>query len=99
MIFCGVFDGHGPLGHRVSHYIRDHLPAKISKSIKMTQKKKPSRLWDYYPRDASGHMTLAAWERNLVKSFNDLDEDVARDINTDAFSSGATAVTVIQQVL
>lgn len=106
-IFCGVFDGHGPLGHKVSQYIRDNLPAKLAESIKMSQQKKVSKLWDPYPRDRSSHvnvsgqndqnMSLASWERSLVKSFNEMDEDVARDINTDSFSSGTTAVTVIQQ--
>ncbi|XP_028764464.1 probable protein phosphatase 2C 65 [Neltuma alba] len=106
-IFCGVFDGHGPLGHKVSQYIRDNLPAKLSESIKMTQQKKVGKLCDPYPRDRSSYvnlsgengqnMSLASWERTLVKSFNEMDEDVARDINTDSFSSGTTAVTVIQQ--
>lgn len=28
-IFCGVFDGHGPLGHLVSRKVRDSLPLKL----------------------------------------------------------------------
>ncbi|XP_074311854.1 putative protein phosphatase 2C 33 isoform X2 [Silene latifolia] len=30
MYFCGVFDGHGPSGHKVSRRVRDQLPAKLS---------------------------------------------------------------------
>ncbi|KAI9077801.1 hypothetical protein K1719_040287 [Acacia pycnantha] len=107
MIFCGVFDGHGPLGHKVSQYIRDNLPGKISESIKMTHQKKVGQLWDAYPRERSSHvnlsggngqnMSLASWESSLVKSFNEMDEHIARDINTDSFSSGTTAVTLIQR--
>lgn len=28
--FCGVFDGHGPLGHLVAKKVRDSLPLKLS---------------------------------------------------------------------
>lgn len=35
--FCGVFDGHGPYGHKVSRTIRDNLPSKLSKAIKLSQ--------------------------------------------------------------
>lgn len=107
MIFCGVFDGHGPLGHKVSHYVRDNLPSKLSTSIKMSQHK-GSKYYDGCAPyrcdhvDASGennpHMSLASWESRFIKSFNEMDEDVARDINTDSFSSGTTAVTIIRQV-
>ncbi|KAL8517803.1 hypothetical protein ACS0TY_009211 [Phlomoides rotata] len=29
-VFCGVFDGHGPYGHRVAKQVRDSLPLKLS---------------------------------------------------------------------
>ncbi|KAI3746030.1 hypothetical protein L6452_08445 [Arctium lappa] len=29
-VFCGVFDGHGPLGHMVAKRVRDSLPLKLS---------------------------------------------------------------------
>ena len=29
-IFCGVFDGHGPYGHRVAKKVRDAFPLKLS---------------------------------------------------------------------
>lgn len=29
-VFCGVFDGHGPLGHKVAKRVRDSLPLKLS---------------------------------------------------------------------
>ncbi|KAK9734318.1 hypothetical protein RND81_04G131400 [Saponaria officinalis] len=28
--FCGVFDGHGPCGHKVARAVRDQLPTKLS---------------------------------------------------------------------
>ncbi|KAJ7957320.1 Protein phosphatase 2C family protein [Quillaja saponaria] len=29
-IFCGVFDGHGPFGHKVAKKVRDSLPLKLT---------------------------------------------------------------------
>ncbi|XP_010922660.1 probable protein phosphatase 2C 73 [Elaeis guineensis] len=36
-IFCGVFDGHGPLGHKVAGCVRDALPSKLSSELKSSQ--------------------------------------------------------------
>ncbi|PUZ62685.1 hypothetical protein GQ55_3G005600 [Panicum hallii var. hallii] len=33
-IFCGVFDGHGPLGREVARRVRDTLPLKLSSALK-----------------------------------------------------------------
>lgn len=34
MFFCGVFDGHGPYGHKVARHVRDTLPSRLSSAIK-----------------------------------------------------------------
>ncbi|GLT75651.1 hypothetical protein SLA2020_473560 [Shorea laevis] len=34
-VFCGVFDGHGPLGHMVAKRVRDSLPLKLSTEWKV----------------------------------------------------------------
>lgn len=33
-VFCGVFDGHGPFGHKVAGHVRDNLPSKLSSHLK-----------------------------------------------------------------
>ncbi|CAD6269070.1 unnamed protein product [Miscanthus lutarioriparius] len=33
-IFCGVFDGHGPLGREVARHVRDTLPVKLASALK-----------------------------------------------------------------
>ncbi|XP_027352547.1 probable protein phosphatase 2C 65 [Abrus precatorius] len=106
MIFCGVFDGHGPLGHKVSQFIRDNLPSKLSEAIKMSQQKvckyydandaDTASFDDVYPEN--GHnMSLASWEGCFLKSFDEIDEYLAQEINTDSYCSGCTAVTLIKQ--
>ncbi|KAF2306492.1 hypothetical protein GH714_018554 [Hevea brasiliensis] len=37
MFFCGVFDGHGPYGHKVARHVRDTLPSRLSTAIKLSQ--------------------------------------------------------------
>lgn len=37
MLFCGVFDGHGPYGHKVARHVRDTLPSRLSSAIKASQ--------------------------------------------------------------
>ncbi|XP_019053273.1 PREDICTED: probable protein phosphatase 2C 73 [Nelumbo nucifera] len=34
LIFCAVFDGHGPYGHKVAGCVRDALPSKLSSRLK-----------------------------------------------------------------
>ncbi|GMH28705.1 hypothetical protein Nepgr_030548 [Nepenthes gracilis] len=35
VFFCGVFDGHGPCGHKVARHVRDNLPSKLSSTYKL----------------------------------------------------------------
>lgn len=41
-IFCGVFDGHGPYGHRVAKKVRDSFPLKLSAQ------------WDFHRKNKDG---------------------------------------------
>ncbi|XP_020219261.1 probable protein phosphatase 2C 65 [Cajanus cajan] len=107
VIFCGVFDGHGPLGHKVSQFIRDNLPSKLSAAIEISQQKaikyydandaETASFDDVYDDYSSPNMSLAAWEGCFLKSFDEMDEYLAQEINTDSYCSGCTAVTLIKQ--
>ncbi|XP_045793410.1 probable protein phosphatase 2C 33 [Trifolium pratense] len=39
-VFCGVFDGHGPYGHRVAKKVRDSFPLKLSAQWDLHRKNK-----------------------------------------------------------
>jgi len=106
VIFCGVFDGHGPLGHKVSQFIRDNLPSKLSAAVEISQQK-AVKFYDANDAESASsddgcedgnHMSLASWEGCFLKSFDEMDEYLAREINTDSYCSGCTAVTLIKQV-
>lgn len=109
MVFCGVFDGHGPLGHKVSQFIRDNLPSKLSEAIKMAQQK-ANKYYDANDADTDNfdnvhhnsnrinNISLASWEGCFLKSFDEMDDHLAREVNTDSYCSGCTAVALIKQV-
>ncbi|KAI4334805.1 hypothetical protein L6164_013514 [Bauhinia variegata] len=47
-IFCGVFDGHGPYGHRVAKKVRDSFPLKLSAELELHYKNKNGAIdWNY----------------------------------------------------
>ncbi|QCE02231.1 protein kinase A [Vigna unguiculata] len=106
MIFCGVFDGHGPLGHRFSQSIRDKLPSKLSESIKQSQQKVIKHN-DTNATDGSSdsnvhvednqNMSFASWEGSFKTCFTEMDEDLATNIDPTGLAGGSTAVTVIKQ--
>ncbi|KAK7349739.1 hypothetical protein VNO77_07362 [Canavalia gladiata] len=106
MIFCGVFDGHGPLGHKIAQSIRDNLPSKLSAAIKQSQQN-VFKHNDANAADAGNHgnvhgennrnMSFASWEEIFKSSFYEMDQDLAKTIDTNGFCGGSTAVTVVKQ--
>ncbi|KAK7260033.1 hypothetical protein RIF29_25745 [Crotalaria pallida] len=90
-IFCGVFDGHGPLGHEFAQCLSDNLPSKLSEAIKMSQQNA-----SYYGENKQ-NMSPDSWEGSFLRSFFEMDEGLAQNIDTDGFSGGSTAVTLIKQ--
>lgn len=88
--FCGVFDGHGPSGHRVSQYVRDRLPSKLSVMSKAGDSN--------VEKDIHHHPLFSKWKSNFLKSFKDMDDGLEGEEKIDSYSSGTTAVTLIKQV-
>ncbi|KAM7262739.1 hypothetical protein ACFE04_000422 [Oxalis oulophora] len=90
MTFCGVFDGHGPSGHKIANHVRDVLPSKLYSAIRRSQ------LNSHAP-SGDGAQLLSLWENSIMKTFKEMDDQVCHDPNLDCFCSGTTAVTVIKQ--
>jgi len=44
------------------------------------------------------HLSCTSWENHFFSSFNEMDEDLAKNIDTDGFCGGSVAVTLIKQV-
>ncbi|CAI9298742.1 unnamed protein product [Lactuca saligna] len=104
MVYCGVFDGHGPFGHKVSCYVRDTLPSKLSWLFRDSDihgkscshhghgsKKKVINI------DDSKDPVLSSWKKSIVESFKEMDEDLEANKSIDSYGSGSTSVSVIKQ--
>ncbi|XP_057436327.1 probable protein phosphatase 2C 33 [Lotus japonicus] len=63
-IFCGVFDGHGPYGHRVAKKVRDSFPLKLISQLELHHKNKDEH---------NGHNS-AAGSYNSEEQFKLVDE-------------------------
>ncbi|CAH1432937.1 unnamed protein product [Lactuca virosa] len=104
MVYCGVFDGHGPFGHKVSCYVRNTLPSKLSWLFRDSDihgktcshhghgsKKKVINI------DDSKDPVLSSWKKSIVESFKEMDEDLEANKSIDSYGSGSTSVSVIKQ--
>lgn len=99
--FCGVFDGHGPLGHKVARYVRDMLPSKISISLKECDINK-NKIIENIENDEEFDQNFPlfdAWKSAYLKSFKEMDEQLGSEPSIESYSSGTTAVTLFKQVI
>ncbi|KAM7526547.1 hypothetical protein LguiA_016449 [Lonicera macranthoides] len=96
--FCGVFDGHGPQGHKVARYVRDTLPSKLSSSSKSHNNNNGGgKNGKHGKSDEPNPHFSSSWKSNILKSFQDMDDDLQGKPTIDSYCSGTTAVTVIKQ--
>ncbi|MBA0684559.1 hypothetical protein Goari_026141, partial [Gossypium aridum] len=104
--FCGVFDGHGPLGHKVSRHVRDTLPFKLSSTIKTSQPNgctendaAASAGQSYGKNDSNGvnKDRFSSWEARLIRAFKESDEELNSGLSFNSYNSGSTAVTIVKQ--
>lgn len=98
--FCGVFDGHGPSGHKVARYVRDLLPSKISLSLKECNSNEDENIISTENDEESdqNYPLFDAWKAAYLKSFKEMDEQLEREPSIESYSSGTTAVTLFKQV-
>lgn len=105
MVYCGVFDGHGPQGHRISQFVRNSLPSKLSWLFRDSQIHGQSCSYHDHGSDEkvinvndSKDPVLSAWKTSIVESFKEMDEDLEADTSIDSYGSGSTCVSVLKQV-
>ncbi|KAK6943212.1 PPM-type phosphatase-like domain [Dillenia turbinata] len=97
LVFCGVFDGHGPVGHKIAHRVRDVLPWKISAAFKSSQLHSTDNGGNVEDVKDNHDSFLSSWKSIFVKSFKEMDDELRHDSSTDAFCSGTTAVAVLKK--
>lgn len=105
MIFCGVFDGHGPHGHLVARRVRDSLPVKLLSFLHSSEFGKASFKRDIKPESGEAENDLSTdnevnsmWREAFLKAYKAMDKELKSHANLDCFCSGSTAVSVVKQV-
>ncbi|GMI79753.1 hypothetical protein like AT5G01700 [Hibiscus trionum] len=99
VLFCAVFDGHGPSGHQVSRHICDTLPFKLS-TVRAGCKENDVAVGtgqSCNKEDNSHKDMFSSWEASIKRAFEESDEDLISEESLDSYCSGTTAVTVIKQ--
>ncbi|KAH0457817.1 hypothetical protein IEQ34_013132 [Dendrobium chrysotoxum] len=71
-IFCGVFDGHGPLGHMVARKVRDSLPLKLCNQWKAIVEGQESP-----PKNDSSSRSMNSEEHSFVS----VDDEWCESVN------------------
>ncbi|KAI4322641.1 hypothetical protein L6164_022315 [Bauhinia variegata] len=110
VIFCGVFDGHGPHGHLVARKVRDALPVKLLSFLHSGESRRngsgkacftgnvKSSDGGELEKDCSAEDKLnSIWRESFMKAYKAMDKELKSHPNLDCFCSGSTAVTMVKQ--
>lgn len=90
MIFCGVFDGHGPWGHLISKRVRDSMPSSL---LCNWQEALALSLYS----GESLHQ-FSTWRQSYLKTCAAIDQELEQHPGIDSFHSGTTALSIVRQV-
>ncbi|KAG6731718.1 hypothetical protein I3842_01G143300 [Carya illinoinensis] len=96
MIFCGIFDGHGPWGHLVAKRVRKSVPTSL---LCNWQESIASTLLDLDPEievDRNLHR-FNIWKQSYLKTYAAVDHELKHHPRIDSFHSGTTALTMVKQ--
>lgn len=100
MIFCGIFDGHGPWGHFVAKTVRQLMPSILLCNWQETLAQHVLKLDGNQFESSDGcHCHFQIWKQSYFKTFSDIDHQLAQLPGIDSFYSGSTALTIVRQVI
>ncbi|XP_058189140.1 probable protein phosphatase 2C 72 [Rhododendron vialii] len=102
---CGVFDGHGRNGHRVSKLVRNKLPSlllnqKINALAKVNTVGYGCNFLNHNEKAEGENLPnkdFNRWEEACVNAFKVMDKEIKLIESLDCSCSGTTAVVVIRQ--
>ncbi|KAJ8636354.1 hypothetical protein MRB53_010621 [Persea americana] len=96
VIFCGVFDGHGPWGHFVARRVRDSLPSSLLCSWQETLAL-TSLDSDFDLESDKKVQPFDVWKQSYLRTCAVIDKELEQHRGFDSFYSGTTALTVVKQ--
>ncbi|XP_043697177.1 probable protein phosphatase 2C 34 [Telopea speciosissima] len=96
MIFCGVFDGHGPWGHYVAKKVRESMPSSL-----LCNWQEIVALTSLDPEcDMESDKKLNRfdiWKESYLKTCASIDQELGHHRRIDSYNSGTTALTIVRQ--
>ncbi|GMY27811.1 probable protein phosphatase 2C 34 [Fagus crenata] len=96
MLFCGIFDGHGPWGHLVAKRVRESVPASLLCNWQETLASTSLDLDFEMEVDRNLHR-FDIWKQSYLKTYAAVDQELKHHPGIDSFCSGTTALTIVKQ--
>lgn len=96
MMFCGIFDGHGPWGHFVAKKVRESMPS----SLLCSWQESVAECWldpDIDLESDKKHQRFNIWKHAYLKTCALVDKELGQSRKIDSFYSGTTALTIVRQ--
>ena len=97
MLFCGVFDGHGPWGHYVAKRVRESMPSSLLCNWQETLAE-ASLDPDFDLQAEKKLHRFNIWKHSYLKTCAAIDQELEHHRRIDSFNSGTTALTIVRQV-
>ncbi|KAH7844211.1 hypothetical protein Vadar_025538 [Vaccinium darrowii] len=97
MIFCGIFDGHGPWGHTVAKRVRKLMPSSLLCNWQEILALNPLDLDSEKEPDTRSLGPFDVWKQANLKTFSAIDQDLEQHPIIDSFHSGTTVLTIVRQ--
>ncbi|KAL6557929.1 hypothetical protein OROMI_018279 [Orobanche minor] len=103
MIFCGIFDGHGPWGHFVAKNVRESMPSSLlghwQETLGEASSVDPDDFLDL-ESDKKYNDRFNIWKHSYLKTCAAVDQQLEQHHHHrkfDALNSGTTALTIVRQ--
>lgn len=97
MLFCGIFDGHGPWGHFVAKKVRESMPSSLLCNWQETLAQ-ASLDPDFDLESDKKHHRFHIWKHSYLQTCAVVDRELELCRKIDSLYSGTTALTIVRQV-
>ncbi|XP_027365522.1 probable protein phosphatase 2C 34 isoform X1 [Abrus precatorius] len=96
MIFCGIFDGHGPWGHFVAKRVRELMPQSLLCNWQETLSQTSLDPDIDIEKEKKQHR-FNIWKHSYLKTCTAVDRELKQNRKIDSFFSGTTALSIVRQ--
>lgn len=96
MIFCGIFDGHGPWGHFVAKTVRESLPSSLLCNWQESLTQAALELGYDFEIDKKLQW-FNIWKDSYLRACATIDQELEQHRRIDSFYSGSTALSIVRQ--